>query len=488
MEPKNKSSFNRRDFLKTGALSGLFLGTAGLAGCVSTNGKKTPSFEGRVKNVIFLVSDGMSIGTLQMCDLLRRRKEGRASTWIRLYEQGKVTRSLMDMTTGNSNVPDSAAAASSWGSGVRITNGAVNMMDDGEQLDSLVPLFKAAGKKTALVTTARVTHATPAGFCASVASRGMEDDIAMQYYERKPDIIMGGGNRHFDGASREDGIDLYEKFKADGYHIARNKSDLVSLNPGFNKVLGVFAEHHLPYNVDHLHNDEHLANVPTLAEMTKLSLDMLHASGDGFLIQIEGARIDHGAHGMDAPAMIYDQVAFDEAVEVAFDFYEKHPDDTLIIITTDHGNANPGLNGAGSYYKDSVPNFDKLQNFKHTNEWVQHGFGDGVPSVSQIVERTEYATGGIVMSREHAELYRTARRREHRAAHNDRSNPWFVYGELMSNYTSIVFASSSHTADYVELAAAGPGSETLGAFVKNTDLFTLMTLAAGVPAPVKLRS
>lgn len=477
MEPKNKSQFNRRDFLKTGALSGLFLGTAGLASC-TTNGSQR-SYKGRVKNIIFMVSDGMSHGTLQLADLMRRRKEGRASEWIRLYEENKLNRGLMDMTTGSSNVPDSAAAASSWGSGVRITNGSVNMMDDGTALNSVVPIFRDAGRKTGLVTTTRITHATPAGFCASVQSRGMEDEIAQQYLERQPDVLMGGGHVHFDASTRGDGRDLYTKFADTGYKIARKKADLAGIGNGFQKILGIFADHHLPYTLDHVNTPDLLENVPTLAEMTKQAIESLHASGSGFLLQVEGGRVDHAAHGMDASGLVYDQIAFDDAIEEAFKFYEAHPDETLLIITTDHGNANPGLNGVGSGYSDSVPNFDKIQTFKHTNNWVLSEFRDTVPSISQIRERIEYATG-IDVSSEHADFLRRALNNERVAAYDMRNRPWATLGEIMSNYISVAFVGTSHTADYVELASAGPGSETLGPFTKNTDLFNLMLSAAGI--------
>lgn len=483
MEPKTKTGFNRRDFLKTGALSGLFLGTAGLAGCANGSARKE-SYKGRVKNVIFLVSDGMSHGTLQMADLMRRRLDGRPSHWIKLYEEGKANRSLMDMSSANSSVTGSASASSSWGSGRRINNGAVNISPEGEELNSLVPLFRDAGKKTGLVTTTRVTHATPAGFCASVPERGMEDEIAMQYFQRKPDVVLGGGGAHFDGEQREDGVDLFSSFAQDGYDVVKTKQELMSLNAGFRRVLGTFRPNrdHLPYTLDQLNTPDLLETIPTLAEMTQFALDSLHASGDGFILQVEGGRVDHAAHSMDAPGLIYDQIAFDDAIETAVRFYEQHPDETLVLITTDHGNANPALNAMGSGYNDSDVFFDRMQQFRHTNNWVASAFWDETPTVDQIIERIEYATR-IAISREHAEFYRRALLGEHRTAYQMRSRPMNTLGEVMSNYTAVAFTGSVHTGDYVELASLGPGSEALGPFVRNTDLFYLINEAAAVPYP-----
>ncbi len=480
---KSSSGFNRRDFLKFGALGGLIAGTGGLVtSCAdgSAAGRNGQNYSGKAKYIIFLVSDGMSHGTLQMADLMSRRMHGRPSKWISLYEEGKVTRGLMDMTTGNSNVPDSAAAASSWGCGQRIYNGNVNMAEDGTEFEPILPIFKSAGRKTGLVTTTKVTHATPAGFSANVPRRGMEDEIAQQYYEREFDIVLGGGNIHFSPDRREDGRDMYAAFADKGYKVARTKGELGSAN-GFERTLGVFTDHHLPYSLDHANTPDLAENVPTLAEMSKYAIDNLYASGDGFIMQIEGGRVDHAAHTMDGTGLVYDQLAFDEAIKVAFDFYEEHPDETLVIITTDHGNANPALNAAGSRYDDSVPNFDKLQSFTYTNNWIMSELNDS-SSISDIRSRIGTATG-IEVERAHAQMLYDALRGNFRAAYQMKERPANVLGDIMSNHTSIAFTGSVHTADYVELAVAGPGSSSIGAFTRNTDLFDLMLEAAGVEAP-----
>lgn len=476
---ESNAGLNRRDFLKFGALTGLFAGASGVAtACAApaSNG----NFAGRAKYIIFMVSDGMSHGTLQMADLMSRRKHGRPSKWIELYEQRAVTRGLMDMTTGNASVPDSAAAASSWGCGHRITNGNVNMDDNGNPFEPLIPIFGRNGRKTGLVTTTEVTHATPAGFTANVQRRGMQDDIAMQYLEREVDVILGGGSRHFDPEVREDGRDLFAGFRDKGYKVARTKAGLGQPN-GFGRVIGTFTERHLPYSRDHENTEELVRDVPTLAEMSKYAIETLYASGDGFILQIEGGRVDHAAHSMDATGLIYDQIAFDDALRVAWDFYLQHPDETLIVFTTDHGNANPALNAAGSGYNDSDIFFNRIQNFTYTNNWIMRGLNED-SSVSDIVARVGTATG-LDFERDHARMLQQALRGQFQAAYAMKARPMNVLGDLMSNYTAVAFTGSVHTADYVELAAAGPGSETLGPITRNTDWFGLMLTAAGIEVP-----
>ncbi|TVQ13083.1 MAG: alkaline phosphatase [Balneolaceae bacterium] len=399
---------------------------------------------------------------------------------MRLYEEGRVARGLMDMASANSIVTDSAAAASSWGCGVRIVNGAVNMGPDGEEFPILLPMFRDAGKATGLVTTTRITHATPAGFSVHATQRGLEDEIAEKQIAGGFDVLLGGGNTHFDPAIRPDGKDLYAQASSSGYSIFRNKSEMQAWNET-GKALGIFHDSHVPYTIDHLNTPEYLENIPTLAEMSRAAINRLSRNPNGFILQIEGGRVDHAAHSTDVAGLIFDQIAFDDAIGAVMEFTENR-DDTLVIITTDHGNANPGLNGQGPGYNDSNTNFDKIRDFKYSNYWILSGLNRD-SSISQIQERFEEATKLQVSSR-HAGILRQAYRGEHQPVYSMMSSPWATLGQILAEHTSVNWIGTAHTSDYVELAAYGPGSEAIGAFTRNTDLFGLMNRAAGIEIPV----
>ncbi len=480
----NNKLFSRRDFLKTGTLSGLAAGTGFLGSSAKRTSKTFQS--GDAKNVIFLVSDGMSSGTLALADLVKQDQYGEKTNWIKLYESDRdFHRGLMDMAPLNSNVTDSASAASSWGCGHRINNGGLNWGPDGEQYKTICEIFRDAGKGTGLVTTTRITHATPAGFSINMPSRNMEDEIALQYSERDYDVLMGGGNNHFASDKRRDGKDLYTVFKNQGYTIVRDKVELA--NAGNNeKMLGVFFDSHLPYTVDHKTLPELQNSVPTLAEMSKAALDRLSHNSNGFILQIEGGRVDHAAHGNDAAGLVYDQIAFDDAVKVVMDFTENR-DDTLVILTTDHGNANPGLGAYGSGYEDSPKRLRTLHDYRHSLEWVYDGLGfhwshDSVGdhvSVNRVRELIEYATATKITESEAIMAFQ-AFNGEFRAPFRDRQGPAGVLAGILANYNGVYFITTTHTSDYVEIAAWGPGSERIPAFVRNTYLFDLMVDMAGV--------
>jgi alkaline phosphatase len=466
----------RKDFLKQGALlGGAAFTTLGMRRAADV---ARPA-SGKTKNVIFLVSDGMSAGTLAMADLMIRETHGRSSHWMDLYHTGRAKRSLMDMASANSVVTDSAAAASSWGCGKRIVNGAVNTGPDGQDYAPLIPIMKLAGKATGLVTSTRITHATPAGFIANVRSRAMEDEIAAQMHERGADVIFGGGMRHFSADKRRDGKDLFGAFTASGYHTVRTKAELAAVPADGKPVIGLFTDSHLPYEVDRLNIPELKRDVPSLAELTDTALKRLSAKPNGFLLQVEGGRVDHAAHGNCAAGLVFDQIAFDEAVGVAVAFAADR-DDTLVIVASDHGNANPGLNGEGSNYGGSLGNLLKLNQVTRSNEWIRDEWARIRPaSVAELRDQFAAWTSFDVKA-EHAEILAEALQGTNRAIYYKMGTGSGVMGQIVASFTGINFIGDAHTADYVELAAFGPGSEGIGGFVKNTDLFTLILEATGV--------
>jgi alkaline phosphatase len=303
----------------------------------------------------------MSAGVPSLANEFGKLVRGKGSFWYQLLQNSEATLGFFDMASLNSLVTDSASAASAWGSGSRIFNGQINVLPDGTRLTPIAQLVKQAGKKVGLVTTTRITHATPAGFAAVQPQRDDEDDIAPQYLN-VVDVLMGGGLRHYAPNRRKDGKDLIKTYQDAGYTYWNTREQILeSTRP--EKVLGLFSDSHLPYTVDHLHSDALRRTVPTLAEMTRKALEILSNAPNGFLLQIEGGRVDHAAHANDAAGIMWDQLAFDDAVEIAYEFVAKRTD-TLLIVTSDHGNSNPGLNGIGSEYEESNRAFALLQHAK----------------------------------------------------------------------------------------------------------------------------
>ncbi|PZR28390.1 MAG: alkaline phosphatase [Citrobacter freundii] len=461
----------RRSFLRN---SSLIMTAGALFGPARSSANSFAGQKGKtVRNIIFMVSDGMSTGTLNMTDLLLQRKEGRRSTWLSLYDEKKVTRALMDTASASSLVTDSAAASSSWGGGKRVKNGSLNTNADGSFNIPILQKFKAAGKAVGCVTTVPITHATPAGFCICNDKRGDQEEIAMQYLPLRFDVMMGGGKQYFSAEKRKDKQDMLRQYRDKGYDTVTEKKQLLSVT-GDKPLLGVFADDGLPYTIDQQQDETVKAIVPTLSEMTATAISLLNKHPNGFVLQVEAGKVDWAAHANDISALVYDQAAFDDAIREAINFASSR-EDTLVIITTDHGNANPGL----FYGNDANRNFDMLRHFRHSNDWILNGI-DRNFFPQQVIERVEYATG-MALKKEEATTLLASYSSNETGIYNPRHLPFKYLADLQRTYTSVGWASMDHSADFVELALYGPGSQLLPPFVKNTDLHFLMLQAAGIP-------
>lgn len=471
---------SRRKFLKQGTMAaalGLSLGAGGLTPAVAA-ARRPKGQSGKARNVIFLVSDGMSHGTLAMADQYRTIHEARRSHWMQMYDDYPVVRGLMEMASQNSIVTDSGAAASSWGCGRRVPNGRINVDEHEVEHDPILVLARRHGLAAGLVTTATVTHATPAGFAANGITRNAQADFAVQYLERGFEVVLGGGTQFFDADEREDGRDLSGEFTGAGYAVVRDKQGLRA-QADSSRLLGLFSRGNVPYEVDRLHISELKESVPSLAEMSRIALQALSRNENGFIMQIEGARVDHAAHSNDPAGLVFDQLAFDDAVAVALEFYRQNPD-TLVIVTTDHGNANPGLlSGAGI----GEQTLGRLSEFKRSFGNILDGHEQWPDLGKAAVQERIHKYTGIEVSDRDARLLldRIAGKWEAAfSAGSGLNRIESVLGQILANTLHIGWAGRTHTSDFVELAAVGPGSEMIKPFTRNTDMFTIMKKAVGI--------
>jgi alkaline phosphatase len=399
----------------------------------------------------------------------------------------------MNVRSLNSLVTDSAASSSAWGCGSRVVNGMTNILPDGRQLRPLYQLFGEAGWKRGLVTTVEITHATPAGFAAHAANRTSGNDIAPQYMDAHIEVLLGGGRIYFDPVARPDKRDLRREFSEAGYALMNDRAALSEVATD-KRWLGTFAQSHLPFTVDHLNSAKLQATVPTLAEMTSAALRKLEQEAH-FILQIEGGRVDQAAHLNDAAGAFHEQIAFDEALDVCLDFQRRQPD-TLLVVTTDHGTGNPGVNGAGTICTLSVPLLQNLARVKRSQAgMIQQIQGlanfDGeaykengkeshqTVNAEQVVEIIRAATGYQPAARQADKLLQFFADKGD-ALYGQMNNGTAQLGQLLGNYVGVGWTGIHHTSDYVPLVAAGPGAERFGGFIQNVDLFRHYTQLAGI--------
>ncbi len=466
---RSENILNRRGFLRgAGAL-------ATVAGSLSALDAAQVK-RAQPKNIIFMVADGMSAGVITLADHFSERVRGKNLLWRSLMQRPAASNGLVDMSSLNSITTDSSAASSSWGSGSRIFNAAVNVLPDGTELTPIASIARGLGKKVGVVTTVTVTHATPAGFVAATKSRNGEEDIANQYLT-KADVVLGGGRQFFDPATRSDKKDMVGSFKQAGFTYCSNRSELMAATPslGGKKVLGLFSPSYIPFTLDRNYSKELQETIPTLAEMTTAALAALKTSPKGFLLQVEGGRVDMAAHNNDAAGIMWDQLAFDEAIEVVLKFAEQNPE-TLIVITTDHGNSNPGMTGRPAEIGRSGDGFDVLAKAKRTFELgIMPKLNPKEKISAAALQEAVVETCGYEFSSDELEAVRTIGAGGKGVCVNKLLDKTVgILGQAAGNHNGVGFCNADHTSDLTVLTALGPGSERFRGQIRNTRCFENM--------------
>ncbi len=337
------------------------------------------------KNVILFVGDGMGVSTLTAARILEGQRRGESGEENFLSFEKFPYSALVKTYNVDAQTPDSAGTMTAMISGIKTDVGVIgvdemvermhNLPAQGREVITAIELAELEGLSTGVISTARITHATPAATYAKSADRNWEDnsdmsdeaiaagciDIASQLINfeqqletRFPgadsdglDVVMGGGRRHFlpkdaanntaDASSevegdRTDGRDLVEEWKTlypDGQFVF----DQAGFDQLSNQapIFGLFNESHMRYEADR-GND--LAGEPSLSQMTGKAIDVLSQNDNGFLLVVESGRIDHGHHAGNAAGALTETIEFSNAVKTAMDKTES--DETLILVTADH--------------------------------------------------------------------------------------------------------------------------------------------------------
>ncbi|MFX1509303.1 MAG: alkaline phosphatase [Promethearchaeota archaeon] len=266
------------------------------------------------ENVILMIGDGMGWGQINA-----------TKKW--LGTSGNLTMEelsyLGDIETYSldSSVTDSAAAATALATGNRTNNNMVAMLPTGEKLTTILEAAEALDKATGLVTTTTLTHGTPAPFSSHVPNRNDQYTIAQQQITKDIEVLLGGGLEYY-SSQLATATSL-------GYTIVQNRNDMIA-SASADYLLGLFTDYYMNYEYDRNPLIE-----PHLKEMTNISLQFLDRSSTGFFLMVEGGRIDHACHDWHINHTIGETIAFDEAVQVAYEYTQQN-NRTLLIVTADH--------------------------------------------------------------------------------------------------------------------------------------------------------
>jgi len=301
-------------------------------------------------NVILLIGDGMGFPQMTLARIEKGGENLSEYGSAELSMDGMQSVGYVSTYSANSFVTDSAPAATAIATGSKTNNGvigqdatAVQGEKDGKNLTTILEMAEKAGLAAGLVTTTRITHATPAAFYAHVDNRDNESEIADQLLQSQVDVILGGGWQYFVGRNetdpagnagkRDDDKNLLSQFESQGYAAVYNGSAFQKIEAEkTKKLLGLFDSSHMLYELERRSSPQ---AEPSLADMTEKAISILSRNPKGFFLMVEGGRIDHACHERNLSKTVADTLAFDEAVNASLNF-ASHDNRTLVIVSADH--------------------------------------------------------------------------------------------------------------------------------------------------------
>lgn len=494
------------------------------------------SYSGKAPKYIFMfIGDGMSYPQIQLTNYFLSANDAaeNAESVTVDGEEKEILESKNNLTMMNfpvtgsaqtydstSFAPDSASTATSIATGNKTWSGSINVSEDfTQEYETIAEKLKAQKDyKIGVISSVNINHATPAAFYAHQESRSNYYDIGLEMIESGFDYFAGGALLDPTGEN-EDQEDIYSLAEDAGYKVVKTQAEAEALTNNDGKVI-VIDEHladsdAMSYDMD-LKEGEW-----ALADYVDKGIEMLD-NDNGFFMMVEGGKIDWACHANDAASTISDTIALDEAVDEAVEFYNEHPDETLIIVTGDHETGGLTIGYAGTDYDTFLTNFNnqKISYAKFDSDYVEGYkanstdfdtvmkditklFGLTAPGSENAVDMMQKDSadshpvsdndGSLEMTQYEYDLLKEAynttmtRTGEEEEFAQDEYVKYGSYEPLtvtithiLNNKSGVNFGSYAHTGLPVEVLVQGAGQEVFEGYYDNTEIYNKLASLTGV--------
>lgn len=443
----------------------------------------------QAKYVFYFIGDGMGVNQVNGTEMYLAEQEGRIGVTPLLFTTFPVASVATTFSTTNS-VTDSSAAGTALATGAKTYNGAIGMDDQKNVLQTVAEKAKKAGKRVGVTTSVSVDHATPAAFYAHQPNRSMYYEIALDLPKAGFDFYAGGGflkpHTTFD---KKKAPSIFPIIEEAGYTVARGLDEYQEKATAAKKMVLIQKEGArldcLPYAIDRKEGDL------TLAQITESAISFLtKEKNKGFFLMVEGGKIDWACHGNDPATAFEEVIDMDNAIKVAYEFYKKHPKETLIVVTADHETGGLGLGTdkyelalkALTYQKQSQDELSRaitdLRKMRKAINWNEvkellaekMGFWKELPLTweQEKMLRDEYEESFV---KKHVVFEESL---------YARTEPLAVAAKrVMSQIAMVGWTSPNHTAGYVPVYAIGAGSQLFMGKMDNTEIPQRIAKAVG---------
>ncbi len=448
----------------------------------------------RAKYVFYFIADGMGVNEVNLAEHYLGTMDGRIGIGELCFASFPHS-AYVTTYSATSIITDSSAGGVALASGHKTKNGAEGVLKDlVTPITSIADWAHAAGAAVGIATSVTVDHATPAAFYAHVAHRSMAYEIGEQLTRSNFDFFAGSDFTKPQNP-KEGGPDLYQQAKDAGFTIARGYKDYQKKAKKAQKMILLQSEEasrldrkSIPYAIDRTKDDL------SLCDITRAGINYLmkkQGEKDGFFLMVEGGKIDWVCHSNEL-TYISELIDMDNAVKVAYEFYQQHPDETLIVISADHETGGIVL-GRGSYnmYLDVISHqrmsigklgrelhnlhekYGEKYNWQVVKDFLTENFGfwDKVKVTDEQTQRLEKAFKNIMegKGKDTTTLYQ----KDDELAQTVKT--------IINECARITWATTGHSAGYVPAFAIGVGAEKISGRLDNTQIPLLMTKAAGWP-------
>ncbi len=463
---------------------------------------------GKPARYIFLfIGDGMGQAQRTAAQLYFTARDGKKVGEFELTMNGLPAQGSMTVHSADAIIPDSADTATAMACGVKTNRGMLGMSPDGTKLRSIARLAKEKGMRVGILSTVSLDHATPAAFYAQQPTRKNYHEISYELVLSGFDFFAGGGFTDPTGKKAPVSRGNVLEFARDqGYRVITDNEDFLSLGRDAGKTIFVHERltegQSMPYRIDRADGDLHLADLVAKA------IELL-SGPKGFFLMAEQGKIDWACHANDARTLFDEMLDLDEAVKKAVEFYEKHPGETLIVVTGDHecGGLSIGSARTGDtmnlevlpaqkmshvrFHKEVLEGFRKgcgeNCRFEDLKPLITDNFGlkfseeeEGPLALSDEERRDLQETFEAGMGRRQFALDSSARHRVY-----GRQDPLTVtLTRTLNTKAGLGWTSFSHTGIPVPVSALGVGSETFNGSYDNTEVALKLKAAMGLPAVV----
>ncbi|WOO87796.1 alkaline phosphatase [Mollicutes bacterium LVI A0039] len=474
----------------------IFLVTLSGCGVGTTSASVTST---KPKYVLFYIGDGMGVSQRTLAEYYQDYMGEDKLEMNHLPQIG-----MYSTKSNNSYIPDSAATATAMSAGKTTNNGQVSTQplndnqltaDNAEQeaktledidneADDMINLgdgLHEAGIPMGVITTTRITHATPAAFTSHSNSRNDEALIAEQQLEFAPELIAGGGTSYLipqteEGSKRSDDRNLIDEYTDKGYtyfnDLEQFTNDVAATET---PVVATFDNSHMDYEID-TPNDS-----LGLSEMTEASIDYMYNNyQEGFFMMIEGGRIDHAAHANDAPTLVQETLEFEDSIKAGLEFYQEHADETLIVVGADHETGGLGLGDESNYFM----NLGTLDDYEGSTEVMLQGYYKQGMDHNSVLDYLEKEFGLTNLTdKEKKMLTDVMTRMDNTTPDPDNGYIGIFYedygsydplatvvNQITSDRANVGFTTHAHTGTFVEASAIGVGAENFDGMFTNEDI------------------